>query len=102
MIPGLSPQMLNETSVDERTMAHVEAIILSMTPKERANPDVLNSSRKKRIAAGSGRTIQEINRLLKQFEQMKSMMKQFTDMQRGQKGKKGKSGLQKLGLPFMQ
>ena len=58
-------------------MAHVEAIILSMTPYERRHPEVLKASRKVRIAKGSGRTVEEVNRLLKQFEQMKDMMKKF-------------------------
>lgn len=92
MIPGAGK--LSQTQIDEKALVHVEAIILSMTPKERDNPALLNSSRKRRVAAGSGRSIQEVNRLLKQFEDMKKMMKQFGDM--ASKGKRGK-----LGLPFM-
>jgi signal recognition particle subunit SRP54 len=58
-------------------MAHIEAIITSMTPKERRNPDILKASRKQRIAKGSGRSVEEVNRLLNQFDQMKKMMKQM-------------------------
>lgn len=68
---------LNNVNIDPKQMAHIEAIILSMTPKERKNPDILKASRKKRIAAGSGQTVEEVNRLLKQFDQMKVMMKQM-------------------------
>lgn len=77
MIPGAKKMGLNNVNVDPKDLAHIEAIILSMTPKERHNPDVIKASRKKRIAAGSGRTVQEVNLLLKQFEQMKQMMKLF-------------------------
>ncbi|MCL2617970.1 MAG: signal recognition particle protein [Defluviitaleaceae bacterium] len=100
MIPGLSAQALGDTEVDDKAMAHVEAIVLSMTPKERHNPAILNGSRKKRISNGSGRSIQEVNRLLKQFEEMKKMMKQFSDMSKGKKGMGafGKPG--SMGLPF--
>lgn len=88
MIPGVNTSKLKDAKIDEKAMAHMEAIILSMTPYERTHPSVLNSSRKKRIAAGSGRSVEEINRLLKQFEQTKDLMKRFT-----QKGKKGKRRL---------
>ena len=77
MIPGANKMGLNNVKVNPKDMAHIEAIILSMTPKERKNPEILKSSRKIRIAKGSGRTVEEVNRLLKQFEQMKQMMKQF-------------------------
>ena len=77
MLPGAKKMGLNNINIDPKQMAHIEAIILSMTPKERKNPDILKASRKKRIAAGSGQTVEEVNRLLKQFEQMKVMMKQF-------------------------
>ena len=86
MMPGVKPSALNNAQIDEKALAHTEAIILSMTPYERDHPDVLNYSRKRRIAAGSGRSVEEINRLLKQYEQTKSLMKQFM----GKKGKKGK------------
>lgn len=88
MIPGVNTSKLKDAKIDEKAMAHMEAIILSMTPYERTHPSVLNFSRKKRIAAGSGRSVEEINRLLKQFEQTKDLMKRFT-----QKGKKGKRKL---------
>ena len=77
LIPGAKKMGLNNVSIDPKQMAHVEAIILSMTPLERRNPDVLKASRKRRIAAGSGRSVEEVNRLLKQFEQMKIMIKQM-------------------------
>ncbi len=77
MLPGAKKMGLNNINIDPKQMAHIEAIILSMTPSERRNPDLLKASRKRRIAAGSGRTVEEVNRLLKQFEQMKVMMKKF-------------------------
>ena len=79
MIPGAQKMGLTNIEIDPKQMAHVEAIVLSMTPKERRNPDIIKASRKTRIAAGSGRTVQEVNRLLQQFDQMKKMMKQFTN-----------------------
>lgn len=78
MIPGMSTNIGKDTKIDETMLVHTEAIILSMTPKEREKPELLNSSRKKRIAAGSGTSVEEINKLLKQFEQMKKMMKQLS------------------------
>jgi len=87
MVPGLNQAKLSEVDVDEKSINHIEAIIQSMTVYERRNPDILNGSRKKRIAKGSGRSIQEINKLLKQFEEMKKMMKMMTDMTKGKKGK---------------
>ena len=77
LIPGAKKMGLNNVSIDPKQMAHIEAIILSMTPAERRNPDILKASRKRRIAAGSGRSVEEVNRLLKQFEQMKVMIKQM-------------------------
>ncbi|MFE7061924.1 signal recognition particle protein [Sutcliffiella sp. NPDC057660] len=89
MIPGANKMKgLKNVQVDEKQIGHVEAIIKSMTKAEKENPDLINASRKKRIAKGSGRPVQEVNRLLKQFEEMKKMMKQMTNMQKG-KGKKG-------------
>ena len=76
MMPGI-PKEAKNLKVNPKDMAHIEAIILSMTPKERRNPDILKATRKQRIANGSGRSVEEVNRLLKQFEQMKVMMKQF-------------------------
>jgi signal recognition particle subunit SRP54 len=66
---------LNNVDINPKDMAHIEAIILSMTPKERKNPDIIKASRKQRIAKGSGRSVEEVNRLLNQFEEMKKMMK---------------------------
>ena len=77
MLPGARNMGLNNISIDPKEMAHIEAIILSMTPYERRHPEVLKASRKQRIAKGSGRSVEEVNRLLKQFEQMKVMMKKL-------------------------
>ena len=77
MLPGAKKMGLNDVKIDPKDMSHIEAIILSMTPYERRHPEVLKASRKIRIAKGSGRTVEEVNRLLKQFDQMKIMMKQF-------------------------
>lgn len=77
LIPGAKKMGLNNVNIDPKQMAHIEAIILSMTMEERRNPDILKASRKRRIAAGSGRSVEEVNRLLKQFEQMKVMVKQM-------------------------
>jgi len=70
---------LNNINIDPKDLAHVEAIVLSMTPYERRHPEVLKASRKQRIAKGSGRSVEEVNRLLKQFEMMKTMMKQMNN-----------------------
>ena len=75
LLPGMRKMGLNNVNIDQKQMAHVEAIILSMTPYERRHPEVLKASRKKRIASGSGRSVEEVNTLLKQFEEMKRMMK---------------------------
>lgn len=100
MIPGMKPGALKDAQVDEKALARQQAIILSMTKAERERPEqLLNASRKKRIAAGSGTTVEEVNRLLKQFEQIKKLMKQFSDMGRGG-GKKGRGGFGKMKLPF--
>ncbi len=87
MIPGMNQAKLGDIEIDDKQLAHIEAIILSMTKEERLNPSIINMARKKRIARGSGRDIQEVNRLMKQFEQMKVMMKQFSGMAKGKKGK---------------
>ena len=79
--------------IDENQMTHIEAIILSMTKAERNKPDIINGSRRKRIADGSGTSVEEVNKLLKQFEQMKKMMKQFS----GGMGKRRFGGFK---LPF--
>ncbi len=77
MLPGASKMGLNNVNIDPKKLSHIEAIILSMTPYERRNPDILKASRKERIAKGSGTTVMEVNQLLKQFEEMKKMMKMF-------------------------
>ena len=77
MMPGVKPGQLKDAKIDEKQIGRTEAIILSMTMKERVRPDILNFSRKRRIAAGSGTTVEEVNRLLKQYEQTKQLMKQF-------------------------
>lgn len=79
LIPGAKKMGLNNVKIDPKQMAHIEAIILSMTPKERKNPDIIKASRKTRIASGSGRSVQEVNKLLQQFDQMKKMMKQVSN-----------------------
>ncbi len=94
MIPGIAgANQLKNLQVDEKQLDHIAAIINSMTPQERRSPEIINGSRRKRIARGSGTSIQEINRLLKQFKQTKKMMKQFSDMSNGKM-----KGLRKL--PF--
>ena len=75
MLPGVNAQALSKANLDEKKLKHVEAIVLSMTPKERTDPDVINGSRRLRIAKGSGRSVQEVNQLLAQFGQMKKFMK---------------------------
>ncbi len=94
MVPGMSAK---DVKIDESMLAHTEAIILSMTPKERENPDIINSSRKKRIAKGSGTSVEEINRLLKQFDQMKKLMKQMSS---GKFKGFGGFGGKKMKMPF--
>ena len=79
LIPGAKKMGLGDVKIDPKQMAHIEAIVLSMTPKERRNPDIIKASRKSRIAAGSGTSVQEVNKLLQQFDQMKKMMKQFSN-----------------------
>ena len=88
MLPGAGKLKVNESDIDEKKMEHTKAIILSMTMAERENPAIIDSKRKRRIAAGSGRSVQEVNQLLKQFEQTKLLMKQL-------KGNKGR-----MRLPF--
>lgn len=77
LIPGAKKMGLTNVKIDPKQMAHIEAIVLSMTPKERRNPEIIKASRKTRIAKGSGTSVQEVNKLLQQFDQMKKMMKQF-------------------------
>ena len=78
MMPGNLGKQLQGATIDEKAMAHTEAIILSMTPLERENPQILNASRKKRIAAGCGLEVVDVNRLLKQFDMMQQLTKQMT------------------------
>ena len=85
-MPGVGN--MKNIQVDEKAMAHTEAIILSMTPKERENPSIIGASRKKRIAAGAGLKVEDVNRLLKSFEQMRSLMKQFSGPGAGKKMKR--------------
>ena len=79
MLPGARKMGLNNINIDPKQLARVEAIILSMTIEERRKPEILKASRKQRIAKGSGTSVEEVNRLLKQFEQMKIMMKQISN-----------------------
>jgi signal recognition particle subunit SRP54 len=88
MLPGAGKLKVNEADIDEKRIEHTKAIILSMTMQERENPSIIDSKRKRRIAAGSGRSVQEVNQLLKQFEQTKMLMKQL------------KGGRGKFRLPF--
>ena len=94
MIPGVNPGALKDAKVDEKAMAHTEAIILSMTEEEREHPNVTNGSRRKRIAAGSGTSVEEVNRLLKQYDQMNKMIKQLAGTMQGKKAMK------KMKMPF--
>ena len=80
LVPGASKMGLNNVNIDPKMMGRVESIVLSMTPEERRNPDIIKASRKQRIAAGCGQRVEDVNRLLKQFEDMKKMMKQMKNM----------------------
>ncbi len=93
MIPGMGGKQMKNLQVDEKELVYIEAIIQSMTPDERVNPSIINGSRRKRIAAGSGTTVQRVNKLIKQFEQTRKMMKQFGNMDKLKK--KGK-----MNMPF--
>lgn len=90
MIPGVDAKALAGAKIDEKQMAHTEAIILSMTPYERDHPEKINFSRKKRIAAGCGLKVEDVNRLLKQFEGMQKMIKQLSGMQKTMKRRGGR------------
>jgi signal recognition particle subunit SRP54 len=102
MLPGVDPKALEGANVDERAMLRTEAIILSMTPEEREEPSILNNSRKKRIAAGAGVQVVDVNRLLKQFDMMLQMTKQMNDPRLRKLAKKGRLGGLGMGkgLPF--
>ena len=98
LIPGAAKLRVPAAQMDPKRMKHVEAIILSMTPQERAKPEIINGSRRARIAKGSGRPVSEVNRLLKQFKEMEKFMKQMKGMMGGGGGLPGMGGLS--GLPF--
>lgn len=101
MMPGANKMKgLDNMNVDEKQLTHIEAIIKSMTKAEKDHPDIINANRRKRIARGSGRPIQEVNRLLKQFNEMKKMMKQMSGMGGSGKGKKKRGGLGNFKMPF--
>lgn len=102
MLPGMGAKNLPIDEVDDRAMDKPAAIIRSMTIKERRNPSILNASRRRRIAAGSGTTVQDVNSLIKQFEQTQKMMKQFGGLSRGKKKGRGRGGMGfgKNGFPF--
>ncbi|MFC4076418.1 signal recognition particle protein [Salinithrix halophila] len=98
MMPGAGQMKgLKNLQVDEKQLTKVEAIIRSMTPEEKQHPDIINASRRRRLAAGSGTTVQDVNRLIKQFMDMKKMMKQFSSMTKGKK----KKGMGRFKFPFM-
>jgi len=110
MLPGVNKAALKDVQVDEKQFKRLEAIITSMTPKERENPSIINFSRKKRIAAGCGQKVEDVNKLLKQFDMLQTMTKQLTSgkfkggmppgfMPKGMGGGKRKSG-RRFGLPF--
>ena len=95
MMPGMKPGALKDAKIDEKALARTEAIIKSMTKYEREKPEVLNASRKKRIAKGSGTTVEEVNRLLKQFDQTRALMKQFSNPKQ-----MARFGKKKMKIPF--
>jgi signal recognition particle subunit SRP54 len=95
MVPGMNSNALKDAKIDEKAIARTEAIIKSMTPKERAKPEILNASRKKRIAAGSGTKVEDVNKLLKQFEQTRQLMKQFSNSKAF-----SRFGKKKMKIPF--
>ena len=94
MIPGMKPSALKDAKIDENALAHTEAIIQSMTKKEREHPEIIQASRKIRIAKGSGTSVEEVNKLLKQFDQMRKMIKQFSS------GGMKRSPFGKMKIPF--
>jgi signal recognition particle subunit SRP54 len=101
MLPGVGKAKgLKDLKIDEKQLARTEAIIKSMTREERENPDIINASRRKRIANGSGTSLQDVNRLLKQFEDMRKVMKQFSQMMGGNKGKALKKLAKNKGFRF--
>ena len=95
MMPGMKPGALKDAKIDEKALAHMEAIIKSMTPYERMKPEILAASRKKRIAAGSGTSVEEVNKLLKQFDQTRKLMKQFSNPKQ-----MARFGKKRMRMPF--
>jgi signal recognition particle subunit SRP54 len=95
MMPGVKPGALKDAKIDEKAIARTEAIIKSMTKQEREKPDVINASRRKRIAAGSGTSVEEVNKLLRQFDQIRKLMKQFSNPKAMAKMRRGK-----MKIPF--
>lgn len=95
MIPGVKPGALKDAQIDEKAIARTEAIIKSMTKYEREKPEVLNASRKKRIAAGSGTSVEEVNKLIRQFDQTRKLMKQFSNPKQ-----MARFGRKKMKIPF--
>jgi signal recognition particle subunit SRP54 len=83
LLPGVNASMLKQAKIDPKRMKHLEAIVLSMTPKERKKPDIMNGSRRLRVARGAGRPVTEVNRLLEQFREMQKMMKKMSQSGRG-------------------
>ena len=98
MLPGVNSKMLKDAKIDPKRMKHIEAIVLSMTPAERKKPDILNGSRRARIAKGAGRPVSEVNKLLDQFRDMQKMMKKFGAGGGGQGGGGKGGGMPRL--PF--
>jgi len=95
MMPGVKPGALKDAQIDEKAIARTEAIIKSMTKYEREKPEVLNASRKKRIAAGSGTSVEEVNKLIRQFDQTRKLMKQFSNPKQ-----MARFGRKKMKIPF--
>lgn len=99
MIPGMGKmKQAKDLKVDDKQMGRIEAIVYSMTTEEKRNPDMINHSRRKRIATGSGTSLAEVNRLIKQFDEMRRMMKQFSDMMGPKGGGKNKAMKQLKGM----
>ena len=95
MMPGVKPGALKDAKIDEKAIGRTEAIIKSMTRYEREKPDMINASRKKRIAAGSGTSVEEVNKLLRQYDQIRKLMKQFANPKSMSKMRRGK-----MKIPF--
>jgi signal recognition particle subunit SRP54 len=93
MIPGIDKKKFNASDVDDRMVVRSVAIMRSMTVRERLNPSILNASRRKRIAAGSGTQVQDVNRVVRQFEETEKMMKQFSSMSKGKNRRAGFPGM---------